>query len=86
MDEKVAIVKKIIYRPYLDSIDRIVYFCEKCNQNAEGSKAGLLANLDVSCQFDDADNIAKDFINFCPTCGKLLNWNNIICKTSRMNK
>lgn len=27
MDEKVAIVKKIIYRPYLDSIDRIVYFC-----------------------------------------------------------
>lgn len=59
MNEKVAVVKKIVYKAYKDDIQQIVYFCKNCNESAENSKAGLLQRIEVSCLFDDADDIAK---------------------------
>ena len=85
MNKKVGVVKKIVYKAYKDDIQQIVYFCKNCNESAENSKAGLLQRIEVSCLFDDADDIAKAFTNFCPTCDKPLDWNNMICKTSRMS-
>ena len=39
MMEKVAVVKKIVYKAYKDDIQQIVYFCKNCNESAENSKA-----------------------------------------------
>lgn len=74
--EKTSVIQRNDYIMFTNKLTHILCFCSKCDPKAEGGYGGILLNCNI---YNNDKNIQqqKQFINYCPTCGKEIDWNNI---------
>ena len=75
-DNTTDIVMRKDKEAYGEKVLHAVLFCKHCDPKAEGGHGGIIYSTE--CFIDDAVEQAKKHQNYCPTCGRKINWGNPI--------
>lgn len=72
-NDKTGIVKRIDYIAHTDKVYDVAFFCATCDPYGKGGHGGNIENY----KHDDWQEKMPEYHMYCPTCGKVLDWNDI---------
>lgn len=75
--ETTGVIKRIDYHTFSTDISNVICFCNKCDPKGEGGHGGYLGNSCYAVTNDEVKERYSEFTKFCPTCGKIINWDDI---------
>ena len=77
-DRKTAnVIKRIDYEAFSTKIANVICFCKECDPTGEGGHGGYLGSSEYAVTNDEVKARYSEFTRFCPTCGRIINWDNI---------
>ena len=73
-----GVIRRDDYAAFSDNLKFVTLFCSTCDPTGEGGHGGIIYSTDMF--FDDVMKDAKMTQHFCPTCGRKIDYSNIVAK------